>query len=238
MERGIRHPARIIPFLWLALVVISGVATAFSWPDWWTWIAPEASLARELNTLMLLATSALAFLLWKWRFPEKTDSPGVVTGALPGRLVFAGLAVAFLGLAFDERMAIHERIRDRVLAPRDVMLPFVPWGEPGDVVLVVVALVGLALLKPVLSVLAVHPAAQRWFVAGVLLSAVAVALDTLPIESYELRNEIYFQSGEEAIELMGAACFLCSMLLLVDQAMAKRRHDDGLVRVASGLEID
>ena len=192
----------MIPVLWLGLVVVSVLATWAAQPEWWTWIAPEASLAREINTALLLATSALAGLLW-WR--SRAD-----------RTVMALLALGFFALAVDERVAIHERLRDRVLAPRDVTLPFIPWGEPGDIVLVVVAIIGLLGLRLVLPVFAADPRARMWFLAGVLLAVVAVALDTLPIESYELRYEIYFQSGEEAIELAAATCFLSAMLCLVE----------------------
>lgn len=197
----------LIPYLWLALVVVSGVATWLTRPDWWTWIAPEASLAREINTALLLATSTLAGLAW-WR-------------RLADRRILVLLAVGFFGLAVDERVAIHERLRDRVLAPRGINLPFIPWGEPGDIVLVVVAIVGLVGLRSVLRVMAVDRRAHTWFVAGVVLAVIAVALDTLPIESYQLRNEIYLQSGEEAIELAAATCFLSSLLCLVEHGASR-----------------
>ena len=203
------RPAVLIPWLWVGLVTVSVAATMLSRPEWWTWIAPEASLAREINTAMLLATAAVAAWIW-WRRGGLSDQ---TWSDWP--LLF--LTIGFVGLAADERVAIHERLRDRVLAPRGVSLPFVPWGEPGDVVLVVVAIVGLALLGPVLRVVADDPVALRWFVAGVILAVVAVALDTLPIESYQLRNEIRFQSGEEAVELAGAACFLSAMLHLASR---------------------
>lgn len=205
-----RRPTRLIPVLWLSLVVVSAVATWAAQPDWWTWIAPEASLAREINTAMLLATAGLAGLQW-WRRSED-------------RTVFGLLAVGFLGLAIDERVAIHERLRDRVLAPRDIRLPFIPWGEPGDIVLVVVAIVGLVMLRFVLRAIATDGRAVPWFMAGVALAVTAVALDTLPIETYQLRTEIYFQSGEEAIELAGAACFLSAMLTVAECRVRPRRR--------------
>lgn len=196
------RPTQLIPALWVSLVTVSGIATWAAQPEWWTWIAPEASLAREINTAMLLATSGLAAALW-WR--RSTD-----------RAVFGLLAAGFLGLAIDERVAIHERLRDRVLAPRGVKLPFVPWGEPGDIVLVVVAMIGLVMLRFVFRAIAADDHGLRWFVAGVGLAVTAVALDTLPIETYALRTEIYLQSGEEAIELAAAACFLSAMLNVIE----------------------
>ncbi len=209
------RPSALIVPLWLGLVVISTVATWLAWPEWWTWIAPEASLAREINTGMLLATSALASLAW-WRGRHGRERSS--DRRRPGdRHIMALLAFGFLVLAADERVAIHERLRDRVLAPRNVTLPFIPWGEPGDIVLVVVAIAGLLVLPSVLRVVGADAGAQRWFVAGVILAVTSVALDTLPIETYQLRNEIYFQSGEEAIELAAAACFLSALLRLVDE---------------------
>jgi hypothetical protein len=219
-RRGVAGRTRlpiVLAGFWASLGTVAAVATVVSQPKWWTWIAPEASLAREINTGMLLATSALALLIWRRRLPSKP---------LPMLLV----SVGFFLLAVDERVAVHERMRDRILAPRGVNLPFVPWAEPGDVVLVVVAIIGLALLRPVLRVVAVDRRALRWFGIGVVLAAVAVGLDTLPIETYQLRYEIYFQSGEEAIELIAAACFLSSMACLWEHTAER------VEAVPSGLE--
>ena len=203
-----QRPTILIRPMWFALVIVAVIATWLALPEWWTWIAPETSLARELSTAMLLTTSGLAGLVW-WRRADE-------------RAVFGLLAVGFLGLAVDERVAIHERLRDRVLAPRNVTLPFIPWGEPGDIVLVVVAIVGLLLLRFVLGSIVDDGRALPWLVTGVILATTAIGLDTLPIETYQLRYEIWFQSGEEAIELGAAACFVSAMLEVVESRFRRK----------------
>ncbi len=196
---------RLVVTLWVALAALSVAATVISRPRWWTWIAPEASLAREVNTVLLLATAGLAYALAR---RGMNDSP-------PGaRRRLQVLALAFVGLAADERLALHERIRDRVLAPEGVRLPFVPWGETGDIVLVVVAIVGLAMLPYLVGLFRNRPIGRRWFLVACGLSAVAVSLDTLPIETYRLQWEIRLQSGEELLELMAATAFVSAVIQL------------------------
>lgn len=190
---------------WIALAALSVVATAVSRPRWWTWIAPEASLAREVNTVLLLATAGSALVLAR---------RGTVHSPTGARRRLEVLALTFIGLAADERLALHERLRDRVLAPRGVRLPFIPWGEAGDIVLVVVAIVGLAALPYLMGLFRHRRVGRRWFLLACGLSAVAVALDTLPIETYRLQWEIRFQSGEELLELMAATAFLSAVVQL------------------------
>lgn len=62
------------------------------------------------------------------------------------------LAGAFLFFAMDDRFAIHERIRDHLLAPRGIRVPFLPWIGPGDFILLLYALIGLALLPRLLRI--------------------------------------------------------------------------------------
>ncbi|MDH4279753.1 MAG: hypothetical protein OEW83_16910 [Acidimicrobiia bacterium] len=44
----------------------------------------------------------------------------------------------------------------------------------------------------------------------------------MPIETYQLRYEIWFQSGEEAIELGAAACFVSAMLEVVESRFRRK----------------
>ncbi len=205
-------PARLAAMLWVTLATVAIVATVVSQPNWWEWVAPEASLAREINTAMLLATAGAALMILR--------RGGTFVAAHRMRLVL--LAAGFFYLAVDERVAIHERLRDRVLAPRDIRLPFVPWGEPGDIVLIVVGLCGLGLLPYLLPLFRSQRRAFGFLVVGLVLSVAAVGLDTLPIEGYTLRAEIWFQSIEELIELAAACAFLSAMIFLVYRARPER----------------
>lgn len=199
MSRG--AGARIRNGAWLTVAVYLIVAVAWKWPSWWTWIAPEAAPSRELSTMLLLGCAAVALIRARSVF-----------GARPSfGARWLCLAAGFVVLAADERVAIHERLRDRLLAPNGIDLPFVPWAQPGDIVLVVVALVGLA-MAPWLYTVFRGAEARAWFVSAIVLAATAVGLDTLPIESYSIAAERLLQTGEEITELAAATSFLSAVL--------------------------
>lgn len=197
--------ARLAAGAWAVVVGYLVVAVLVTWPSWWRWIAPEAAPSRELSTMLLLASAAVAVSRSRNR-----------RGDTARWLV---LAAGFVVLAADERAAIHERLRDRLLAPNDIDLPFVPWAQPGDIVLVVVALVGLAIV-PWLSAAIRGTGARRWFTLAIVLAVTAVGLDTLPIEDYSIGAERLFQTGEEVIELAAAASFLSALLSVRDEEAA------------------
>lgn len=73
-----------------------------------------------LQSVVLVLAAAAALLvavLLRMRHAER--------GARAPWLV---LALGFAGLAVDERFALHERIRDGLLAPRGIRLPLLPWA--------------------------------------------------------------------------------------------------------------
>ena len=188
--------ARIRNGAWLVVAAYLVVAVAWKWPSWWSWIAPEAAPSRELSTLLLLGCAVVALVRARSSFTAR----------------WLCLSAGFVVLAADERVAIHERLRDRLLAPNGIDLPFVPWAQPGDIVLVVVALVGLATIPWLYAVFRDRPEARAWFVLAVVLALIAVGLDTLPIETYSTTAERLFQTGEEIIELAAATSFLSAVL--------------------------
>ncbi len=57
------------------------------------------------------------------------------------------LAVGFAAPAVDERFALHERLRDAVLAPRGISVPFLPWVAPGDFLVMLIAVTRLTVLR-------------------------------------------------------------------------------------------
>ncbi len=182
--------------VWLIIFSFLVIAVVARWPNWWEWITPEAAPARELSTALLLGVAGLSVYQlrhdsnWRWLL----------------------LGSGFLALAADERLALHESLADRVLAPRDVSLPFIPWGRPGDIVLVVVALAGLMLIPLIVPLFRGRPAFRRWFFIGVGLSSAAVAMDTLPTDSYSMTVAVWLQATEEIVELLGAGAFAHALL--------------------------
>lgn len=222
---------------------------AARWPSWWAWIAPEQTPMTWLQsvTLVLAAAGALlvahvlaltddsaaapvAVAVDDLQVDVRDRAPASATGAAtPGgspvgartwRLLAAGLA----GLAVDERFALHERLRDGVLAPRDVTVPFLPWVGPGDFLLLAVGVVGLAVLPVVLRALGPDAGARRALLVGVALAVVAVGMDSIDPSSWTTGAERVEQTVEEVIELASALSLLCAvglrLLGLVDTPTA------------------
>jgi len=127
------------------------------------------------------------------------------------------LALGFAGLAFDERFSVHERIRDHILAPRGVRIPFLPWVAPGDFLLMLVAVAGLLVLPLVWRCFRGDRLAIALLGAGVLLALVAVGLDSIDPSSWTVGQERVQQSLEEVVELGSGLAFLgASVVRLLD----------------------
>ena len=178
------------------------------WPAYWEWIASEQTPMTWLQSVVLVVTGCLAGLV------------GLVvrhTGA--GRRERAAwwlCAAGFLALAVDERFAIHERVRDGFLAPRGVALPFLPWVAPGDFLVLLVGLVGLAALPLLWTAVRADHAARTALLVAVGAGVLAVGVDSVDPATWSLEGERLQQSLEEAVELIsGAALLACVSLRLL-----------------------
>lgn len=184
----------------VAFAVLAPLALAAArWPSYWLWIASEQTPMTWLQSVVLVlaaATGLLVAVLLRLHQAARRD-----------RLPWLGLAAGFAGLALDERFAVHERIRDGVLAPRGVSVPFLPWVAPGDFLVLLLGIAGLAFLPVVLRALAPDAAARRLFVAGTLLAMVAVGVDSIDPSTWSLSAERLQQSLEEVVELAAGLCF-------------------------------
>lgn len=118
--------------VWAAAVL---VLVGAGWPRYWTYVAAEDTPMTWLQSVVLVLTAA------GWAVAAYVHRLRDGRYAVPWLL----LAVGFLGLGLDERFALHERIRDRILAPADIRIPFLPWVGAGDFVLLAVGAAGLAL---------------------------------------------------------------------------------------------
>ena len=190
-----------VTVVWLVAPLVLAVVR---WPRYWVWIAPEESPMTWLESVVLVLCAAICLLVAHvWR-----------SSAVPGRrwrdpsTGWAVLAVGFAGLAFDERFSVHERVRDGYLAPHGVRIPFLPWVAPGDFLLMLVALVGLAMLPLVWACFRGDRLAEVLLVTGIGLALVAVGLDSIDPSSWTVGQERVQQSLEEVIELGSGLAFL------------------------------
>lgn len=190
---------------WLAVAVLlplgsilaAAVLIAARWPRYWAWVASEQAPLGWLESVLLVLCAVVAAHL---------ALDALLTG-LPARAPGV-LAAGFTVLALDERFALHERLRDGLLAPAGVRVPL-PWVGPGDFLLLGYALAGLAVLPLVLRQFRGDGVARALFLAGVALAALAVAADSVDPERLPLAVERAEQTVEELVELAG-----CTLLLL------------------------
>lgn len=207
----------------LALVAVgvlapSGLAIARH-PSWWAWIAPEATPMTWLQSVVLVVAAVGAALVAHVLAPAHRASE-VRTWLL--------LAVGLAALALDERFALHERLRDGVLAPRGIAVPFLPWVAPGDFLIMAVAAVGLAFLPRVRRAVRPDPAAARALLLGVLLALLAVASDSIDPSTWTVREERVQQTLEEVVELAGGLALLAAVWLrLLGLLERSSSPDDG-----------
>jgi hypothetical protein len=202
-QQAARARRRIVLALIALWIVVPPLLMVARWPSWWSWIAPEQTPMTWLQSVVLVLAAAGSMLI------------AYVLGLSTAQRVAAWwvLAAGFAVLAFDERFAIHERVRDGVLAPRDVTVPFLPWVAPGDFLLIAVGLVGLALLPTVWRAVRVDPGARTALVVGVGLAVTAVGMDSIDPSTWTTEAERVQQTAEEMIELASGLALLGAVAL-------------------------
>jgi hypothetical protein len=209
-DRGLALSPRILSarhiIVWIAVAVAVSaplLLAAVRWPRWWTDIAPEQTPMTWLQSVVLVVAGLAAALA------------GIADNVRGGEhhrrwlILTAGL----LTLAIDERFAIHERIRDGVLAPRGISIPFLPWVAPGDFLILGCAAIGLTLLPKIVPLLRPDPTATRALMLGVILAVIAVGTDSVDPATWTLAQERAQQSLEECIELASGLSLLAAILL-------------------------
>jgi hypothetical protein len=202
--------ARLVLALTAVGVLAPLALAAVRYPSWWAWIAMEATPMTWLQSVVLVVAAVGALLVAHvlTLLHRSADGP-----APSGARTWLLLAAGFGALAIDERFALHERVRDGVLAPRGITVPFLPWVAPGDFLVLAVALVGLALLPMVWRAVRPDPAAGRALLLGVLLAAVAVGSDSVDPATWSVAGERIQQSLEEVVELASGLALLAAVWL-------------------------
>lgn len=212
---------------WL-VAALAGVWTAASlglvaarWPRFWEYLAAEQTPMTWLQSVVLVLAGACALLLALLARRRPAGRPGV----------WWVLAAGFTGLALDERFAVHERVRDGFLAPRDVRVPFLPWVAAGDFLVLLVAVGGLALLPTVWRAVRDDRWARAALATGVALAVVAVGMDSIDPATWSVAAERVQQSAEEVVELGSGLALLGAVALRLVSVL------EGLVPVADATPV-
>jgi hypothetical protein len=194
-----RARQRIIACACATAIVTPAVLAIARWPQWWTQIAPEQSAMTWLQSVLLVVAGITAAMI---AIADRSHSR-----------IWLVLAAGFGGLALDERFTIHERVRDDLLAPHHVSVPFLPWVAPGDFLLLTYGVVGLILLPSIVAVFRADRTATRVLIIGAVLAAVAVGVDSINPATWTIEQERIQQSLEECVELASDLSLLTAILL-------------------------
>ncbi|ANE46573.1 hypothetical protein SY83_10140 [Paenibacillus swuensis] len=173
------------------------------WPRYWAYIASEMTPMTWWESVVLFTCFTVTLLCAALTYIAKGWGRGTV--------VYAILSGAFLFLTLDERFALHERIRDGYLAPQNIKP--LPWVGAGDFLVMLYAALGLLFLRYVWRELQLRRGAQKWLLAGIVLSIAAVGADSFDVSRMTLDAERLEQTIEEILETGAMLCFLAAFSL-------------------------
>jgi hypothetical protein len=201
-------------YLIIATMIIPALSVMFflgaQWPQYWQWIATEDT---PMTTLQVAIMYTMALCCWAiaslhyLRFNGAKNVRWLVLGS------------SFFWLALDDRFAIHERIRDKILAPRHISIPFLPMAA-GDIILPLYMIIGLLLLKWLLPIFQENKTVRNRFLAGIFVAAFAVTIDAYDIHRLDIHAERLEQTAEEIFELIAQILFLQGAIFAWFKALA------------------
>ena len=195
------------------------------YPRWWDWINTEGSPMTWAQSVVIWSTGLLCLLVAWARWDRQRGA---------GASVWAVVGSGFLFLALDERFHLHESLRDRVLAPRGIAIPGVPWVAPGDFLLLGYAVAGALLLPAFLRAMGDRPTSRRWFWVGAVVAGAAVVLDAIDPQGNDGQIRIRSQFVEELLEFGAQICFFNGALWM----LARSLHDSPGVSPSAGRHPD
>lgn len=182
----------VFPALFVLLLVV------VRWPEYWQWINFEMTPMTSLEVSVMYTTALVAFSAGAaaWLKGERECSDWWLLGA------------GFFYFALDDRFAIHERIRDKILIPNDINLPFLPWVGPGDFILLIYAAIGIALLPRFARLFRINRKALILLFSAVTVAFIAVMMDSVDINTFSIDAQRFEQTVEECLELIAQVLFL------------------------------
>lgn len=191
---------------WMLSMVFVLLLVVVSLPQWWKLIVYELTPMGWFESLLLYTCALLSFGCFVLLFLKKDDNK-----AIWWSVMFLG----FLYLSLDERFALHERIRDKVLAPLDISVPFAKWISPGDFILLIFAVIGIIILPMLLRLFKERKPAFNLFVAGVIISVLAVVMDSFDLKGMSAEFQRMEQFIEEILETSAMLTFLNAIFLVL-----------------------
>lgn len=187
------------------IVFIIGITLA-QWPNWWKWVIFEQTPMTWLEGTILFTTCIFAFMCSTVSVLNNKDRKA--------KLWFL-LGLAFLAFTLDERFAIHERIRDKLLTPHHLNPSIYNIVSVGDSILVAIMIVGLFMLPKVLKILTEKKKAKIYFITSVIVSSIAILMDAINYKMMSLHFQRLEQYIEELFETAGMLLFCFSFFSML-----------------------
>ncbi|MBN1499914.1 MAG: hypothetical protein JW982_07160 [Spirochaetes bacterium] len=185
-----------------AFAFISGLYI-LQYPQWWKWLVYEQVPLTWLESSLLLACSFFSFICFIFCYKENKKD----------KVFWFLLTGSFLLFAFDERFAVHERFRDKIIAPADIRIPFITWTSPGDYILLFVMAAGLIMFFRLIRLFRYRKMTYVFFITAVSLSAAAVIMDSFDMTGYPVFYQRTEQFIEEIIETSAMLFFMNTFFL-------------------------
>lgn len=186
--------------LFIALLVIS------KWPKWWEYIIFERTPMTWLESILLFLCAITAFSCGMLTYISKNSKQSSL---------WLIISTGFILLTLDERFAIHERIRDSILAPRGVKLSIFAWTSPGDFILLIVCIISLCFVPFIYKLFEQRKASLILFISAFIVTIVAIVFDSIEWKESIMEIQRIEQFLEEILETLAMLLFFNSFFLML-----------------------
>ncbi len=153
---------------WGGSILFTLLLITADWPQYWIHISSEKSAMGWLESLLLFACAFTAALLASIAYSDGGKGPRL--------WIWLVMAVGFAFLMLDERLMLHEQIRERYLEQTGIKL--LPWMVEGDLLIPFYALCGLAAAYYLYRELSTYRWSRSFLLAGVGIALVSVGVDS------------------------------------------------------------
>ncbi|WP_373231922.1 hypothetical protein [Cohnella sp.] len=155
---------------WGGTVIFTLLLIAVDWPEYWIHISSEKSVMGWLESVLLFACAFTAALLASITYSDEVKGLRL--------WIWLVTSAGFAFLMLDERLMLHEQIRERFLEQTGIKL--LPWMVEGDLLMPVYALCGLAVTFYLYRELSSYRWSRSFLLVGIGVGIVAVGIDTIP----------------------------------------------------------
>ncbi len=201
-----------IIFIFAASLFFITLLVLAKYPRWWEYVIFERTPMTWFESILLFSCfiTAAACAGANYLLKEKKKL-----------IVWSVISSGFLCLTLDERFAIHERLRDKLLAPADIDIPIFFWTSPGDYLLIILFIVSAFMFPLIIRMIKARKGALLFFIAAISFTGIAILLDSFDVHNCSMPFQRAEQFVEEILETLGMLSFLSTFFLMLITYMEK-----------------